>query len=437
MRLTDINAYKEKRVRRNYWPGDAFIQWHDKWIDSEGEMHTDGRWTDQNAEPLKFDPEVAVGRDCDEMWEEWNESMMPTPEPPYVVEVVPITLEKHPNADTLSIVHIKGWTCVVKTSIFQDYDKAAYIQPDSVAPDTPEFRDALGIAADKPYKQSDFRIRAIKLRGIFSQGLMLPPKPNWQIGDNVAEELGVIKYEPPMRGCGRGGNMAKGLGGDSLAEPPSFHHYTKIQRWENYPDIIEEGEDVSITEKIHGANWRAALIFGEFYVGSHKTCKRAWETSDFWQMAWKYNIEDRLRSFVNEYAKKSDDPETFIKHCSVILFGEVYGGGIQHLNYDMKDNDVHDLRLFDISINGRYLNHHDFLDACKHLDLPVVPILYTGSFKPELLELANGRDFSDSHYREGVIVKPTVERWNMKLGRVILKKISQEYELDKKRTDFH
>ena len=32
------------------------------------------------------------------------------------VEVVPVVLEQHPNADKLSIVKVRGWQCVVATS---------------------------------------------------------------------------------------------------------------------------------------------------------------------------------------------------------------------------------------------------------------------------------------------------------------------------------
>lgn len=42
-----------------------------------------------------------------------------------------------------------------------------------------------------------------------------------------------------------------------------------------------------------------------------------------------------------------------------------------------------------------------------------------------------------SHLKEGVIIKPVKERFDGKLGRVVLKFISPMYETSKERTDFH
>src|SRR5437773_1584681 len=51
-------------------------------------------------------------------------------------EVVPVVLEKHPNADALSIVKIYdgGYQCIVRTEDWVGKDKGVYIQPDSLVP---------------------------------------------------------------------------------------------------------------------------------------------------------------------------------------------------------------------------------------------------------------------------------------------------------------
>jgi len=50
----------------------------------------------------------------------------------HVVEVVKIKKENHPNADSLSIVKVRGWQCVVRTDDWEDGQLAAYIPPDSL-----------------------------------------------------------------------------------------------------------------------------------------------------------------------------------------------------------------------------------------------------------------------------------------------------------------
>lgn len=47
-------------------------------------------------------------------------------------EVVPVVLEKHPNADSLSIVKVFGYTVVVNTKQWEGHTKAVYIVPDSL-----------------------------------------------------------------------------------------------------------------------------------------------------------------------------------------------------------------------------------------------------------------------------------------------------------------
>src|SRR5271154_917524 len=55
-------------------------------------------------------------------------------------EIVEIVMEKHPDADSLSVVRVYNFTVVVRTADWQGVDKAVYIQPDSVMPDKPEYR---------------------------------------------------------------------------------------------------------------------------------------------------------------------------------------------------------------------------------------------------------------------------------------------------------
>ncbi len=55
------------------------------------------------------------------------------------VEVVPFKLKPCPNSDRLSIAHIKGWQCVVRTEDFKNESLGIYIPIDSVVPDTEEF----------------------------------------------------------------------------------------------------------------------------------------------------------------------------------------------------------------------------------------------------------------------------------------------------------
>ena len=195
------------------------------------------------------------------------------------VEVVEIgELEKHPNADTLSIVKVKGWQCIVKTDEFKDVKLAAYIPIDSLIPES--------LQTVIPVK----RIKTIRLRGIISQGVLLPVRENWKAGDDVSEELRITKYEPPEPTI---------LGGEDTYTPEGFIKYTDIERIQNYPNIITPDMEVVISEKLHGTNFRVAMLDGKFYVGSHRNTKKRAEGDKketvYWQMALQEDIENKLR----------------------------------------------------------------------------------------------------------------------------------------------
>ena len=65
-------------------------------------------------------------------------------------------IEKHENADTLEIVRVLGWQCIVKKGEFKEGDLIVYFEVDSVLPELPQFE----FLKDKKY-----RIKTIKLRG--------------------------------------------------------------------------------------------------------------------------------------------------------------------------------------------------------------------------------------------------------------------------------
>ena len=59
---------------------------------------------------------------------------------------------------------------------------------------------------------------------------------------------------------------------------------------------------------------------------------------------------------------------------SVIVFGEIYGVGIQDLDYGTQDG----YRVFDISVDGKYLDWATVKSYCDGCGVPTVPLLYEG-----------------------------------------------------------
>ena len=116
----------------------------------------------------------------------------------------------------------------------------------------------------------------------------------------------------------------------------------------------------------------------------------------------------------------------------MFVLGEVFGPGIQDLSYGI---DKMSFRVFDVIVgyhgNRLFLDHDEVLELADKVGISHVPILYEGPFsKQTMLEFTDGKETvsgDSSHVREGVVIKPTVERTDGLIGRVILKSVSGDY----------
>ncbi len=354
-----------------------------------------------------------------------------------IVEVVRVnTLTKHPNADTLWIAQIKGWNCIVKEGQFKVGDLAIFIPIDAVLPEKmiEEYK--------LDYLKNGRRVKTVKLRGYISQGLLLPvpPDKNWVEGQNVAEELGITKWEPPTPTYAYYSNFK----GSKRNPNPNFKKYTDIENINNYPEIFKPGELVVITEKIHGTNFRVGNVpieennwwarikawFGgryEFVVGSRNV---QLSSCSLWNKKKVWYSEDVYTKIAKRYKLDQILPKDHI------LFGEIYGKGIQDLTYGLEDIDV---VFFDLMVNGKYVDYYDFVSFCSRFNLPTVPLIYIGEYMPSLLTLytCGNSLLCPSQMREGAVIKPLKETIDPRIGRKILKSINPDYLLRKGATEYH
>lgn len=328
----------------------------------------------------------------------------------------------HPNADTLDIAGVLGWQCVVGRNQFKIGDKVLFLAPDTVLPR--HLSDIWGVTQ----YLSKGRIKATRLRGEPSFGLVLPcMRPEWNVGDDVAEHFpDITKYEPPTREAkqrkqGQPGQPRPLYPGE-LPKHALFPEYTHIENLRNFPDLFGDGELVVVTEKLHGTNSRIGIIDGEWMAGSHKV-RRGESDALYWSPKSQPGVEAML-SALAKY------------HKQVVLYGEVLGSDVQSLDYGYKGHEGY--RAFDLMIDGRFVDFHTFNDLCWWYDVLRVPLTAVAPFDLEKI-----RDFAEGstaverawHLREGVVVKPLVERTDARIGRVVLKYVSDEFLLAKK-TDF-
>jgi len=324
----------------------------------------------------------------------------------HIVEVVPVNLEPHPNADSLSIVKVFNYTVIVKTDDWKGKVKGAYIPPDSIVPDKEEFA----------FLGSKKRIKAKRLRGVMSQGLLWPIDDNYRFGEDVAEVLGITHYEPPEPNVSTHGACYSEEEFCALGVP-----VYDIETWYRY-DVFEKGEPVYITEKLHGSNGKFFYSSkdGRIFVGS----RRQWKKEDKTNLWWKVFYENL---WIEETCRKYPD---------FVFYGEVYGC-VQDLKYDHKDGKV-SIRFFDIlDPNGNWVDAIEFYkqigrwfgesETNPKMER-VVPIIYHGPYNKEVVKpLISGPSQIANHLAEGIVIRPEKERWCRDIGRVNLKAVSPDY----------
>jgi RNA ligase (TIGR02306 family) len=327
----------------------------------------------------------------------------------FKVEVVKInSVVPHPNADRLDLVMFEGmaYQVVIAKGKFQVGDLAYYFPIDSVIPDC--YLDKFEI---RTYYHK--KIKATKLRGIFSEGLLVEVSADFdgQVGDDYTERLGITKYEYPVPAT-MNGEIEGQIGQYKFPSP---------EHLKRYQDVLIAGEEVVITEKIHGTNFSVLVEpDGEVKIASHR-------------YFWKDNDENSRMVYLQTYHHSQalqnlpDD---------VQVFGEIYG--VQDLKYGLKDG-KNDFAIFAVCKGRQFLNYDDFVAFCNAYQLPRVPVLYRGAYSWEIVTQFNNADstIAPKCMMEGVIVQPTIERIDAKVGRVVLKLISDRYLLRKDGTELH
>lgn len=373
-------------------------------------------------------------------------------------------IKKHTNADSLEIIPIGEYQVVSKIGQFKVGDLGVYIQPDSIVPQTEPFKFIWEPYMCVPTQEGETftvpekrrRITVRKFRGEWSEGLLLPVtdfgelvdstltrhfvESDFPEGTDVSDTLGITHYDPDSEST-KGSNSAapklrkkypKTLRGWWMWLSRRIKHYLGIRddvggkednislgipiydvdAYKNYPNTFQDGEQVIVTEKIHGSNARYIYLDGVMYAGSRKLWKAQDSTCIF-----RRNL--KINPWIEEWCKT---------HEGYVLWGEVTPtqGGYE---YGSKEPQffVFDIRTPD----GKWLE--DSLETETlwiTLDKHRVPILYIGKFNLEdIKKLVDGPSTvpGAKNIREGVVVKSVTERNVHGLGRAQLKIVSNAF----------
>jgi len=348
-----------------------------------------------------------------------------------VVPVVKlVNVRPHSNADALDLCDVLGYQMCVPKGKYKGGEMAAYFPADTLLP--AEWADKFGVRKYLKGKEQD-RVGRVRLRGEPSFGLIadIPEGVDWKEGDNVAAHYSCRKYEPPIKvGCGDAAAYDEQV-------DPYFEKFTDVQNGRIFTDVLVEGEEVVFTEKINGTNCRVGSVGGRTVAGSMEVRRK----SPVRKMA---DGTEEIIGFEDEDIKKStywfpwsiggvrELMKSYSPHTTAILYGEVYGGSVQSLDYGVAKGKGLGFRAFGLRVGGKFLDWDEFISICAKYGVETVPVLWRGPFSmAKAKELADGKSEMAEHIREGCVVYPVNERTDPRVGRAILKFIGTEYELSK------
>lgn len=338
-----------------------------------------------------------------------------------------------PDADRIEVARVGGWNVVVQKGQFVKGSVALYIEIDaflSVFDSRYEFlKSSYKILrlAGQVYDEG-YRIRTMKMRGVLSQGLLMPVEKFYEIrdkaiGEDCTQALGIRHYDEVyadwMSHCG---NTKTGLPKGSF---PSFIPKTDEERIQNLSEATINAwmdEDFEVTEKRDGTS---CTIY--WCPARSGVCSRNLERKDspcvYWDIEHKLNLLERLEKYCTE------------KGGALAIQGEITGPGIQGNPDNGKELKFEVFRIWEIG-ERRWLTWAERYSVCDSLGLDHVPV--KGAIIPReaansndpqtirqfLLNMADGVTASGNP-REGLVFKS-------KEGDFSFKVVSNEYLLKQK-----
>jgi len=340
------------------------------------------------------------------------------------------TVEPVEMADALERIKVLGWWVVANKGQMKPGEKVVYCEIDSLLPERPEFeflrkmcfREAI-VTGGEVLQPAGFRIRTVKLRGQVSQGIcfplsILPEGTPTDLGTDVTDMLGIVKYDPPLPSC---------LGGVVKGFLPEFIPKTDETRVQVLERVIAQhkGREVYYTEKLDGSS---ATIF--VYGNQQGVCGRGlWFHDDdpnnsICQIVRELKVLPKLRKLSEE------------ERCWYALQAEVIGPGIQKNHYALSKTQ---LRVFNVlKINdgrqGTHLVHVDDMSRiASAVGLETIPMLGTFILDhtvDQLVEMSKGKSqLNPKIHREGIVIRPLAEVNDPTMGRLSFKAINPDFLL--------
>jgi RNA ligase (TIGR02306 family) len=278
------------------------------------------------------------------------------------------------NADALELASVRGWNVVVRKDEFAEGDKVLYFEIDSFLPiSDPRF----AFLEPRGVKMQDgvtgHVLRTIKLRGQYSQGLIMPIS---EFSEGLPE---IVKWDPPLP-ANMDGTAAGGF-------PTDFCPKTDAERVQNLGHAMSEiraNKEWLATEKIDGTSTTFINDGGTLRVAT-----RNWEIG---APSARFDLGMKL-----DLLSKLPDGHA--------LQGEYFGENVQSNPLQIKGTDFKAFALYRKTENGpEYIGYSDWPEALVPLRVPILDWELPNTIE-EIVAQVDGMKstISPDRYAEGVV----------------------------------
>jgi RNA ligase (TIGR02306 family) len=374
-----------------------------------------------------------------------------------------ITVRPHPNADRLELARVGLFDAVIGKGQFQTGDVVIYIPEQAILPQW--LISKLNLDGKLNGKEKN-RVKAVSLRGALSQGIVAP----LDIVKLQPEDLFYEEALQALASINNGGELSRfnfavlldiqkwqpevpiHMSGE-VVPAPDLLPWIDIENIKRFPDIFTKGDNVSVTEKLHGTCTLATVIFNgeeieEVLVTSKGFAEKRLvlvENPDnlYWRAVNGYPVREMAEQLCNIVENEGVDV------ASIGIYGETYGAGIQDLAYGETRAGLPGFAVFDAYVKlangeGFWVMSQDVNLVAEKVGMPVVPVLFEGEYDIEhIASIASGKEQmsgTEANIREGVVIRSAREdKWIDAFGnghRKIAKFVTEEYLTRKGGTEF-
>ena len=316
-------------------------------------------------------------------------------------------IRKHINADRLCIATVQGYEVILNPESFgesmQTFEqlvgrKGIMFYIDSVIPTKYENLDVFAFLTNSLMGK---RVKTIKIRGEYSQGLFLPLNSlnideSEPIGTDLTSRLGVVKFYSK--------EDTENTSSDSSSQSfPIWFPKTNQPRLQEQTNLLSncEGRTFVVTIKVDG---QSATFYHNAETKETGMCSRNYRLGCN-DVPEQFNIVNRKYSILE---KLSSSP------INIAVQGELYGRGINGNRLGLNNFDfiVFDIYEWD-ELGGRYWPYDKVVQFCKKNDFQVVPNILTTTTVFDLnrwLNLAESQTYDQLSPKkglpaEGIVVK--------------------------------